>query len=92
MCLLRGTDWNFTIQLTNPTPYIDRTVAQAVSRWPLPTEAHFRLQARPSEICGGQSGTETGFFLVYSRFPCQYHSITLLTRWKKGNTWESSKQ
>jgi len=64
-CLLRGMDWNFTIHFTNPTPYIDRTVAQAVSRRPLATEVHYRLQARPSEICGVQSGTATVFYFPH---------------------------
>jgi hypothetical protein len=44
VCLLRGTGWNFTIHFTKPTPYIDRTVAQAASRRPLATLAHFLLQ------------------------------------------------
>jgi hypothetical protein len=44
-------------------------MAQAVSRWPLTTEA--RVCAR---ICGGQSVTGTGFSQIFSVFPCQYHS------------------
>jgi len=59
-----------------------------------PTSRHvgpFFIAARPSEICGGQSGTATSFPpLTYSPFPSQYHSTTALTRWKNGDTLEPS--
>jgi hypothetical protein len=38
-----------------------RAMAQAVSRRPLTAEARVRSRVSPCEICGGQSGTGTGF-------------------------------
>jgi hypothetical protein len=53
-------------------------MAQAVSRLPLTAEARVQSQVG---ICGGQSGTGTGFF------PCQFHSsgAPLLGKIKKTN-------
>jgi hypothetical protein len=49
-------------------------MAQAVSRRPPTAEARFRSRLSPCGICGGQSGTGTGFSPITSVFPCQFHS------------------
>jgi hypothetical protein len=51
-----------------------RVMAQAVSRRPLTAEALARFRISPCGICGGQSGTGTGFSPSTSDFPCQFHS------------------
>jgi hypothetical protein len=53
-------------------------MAQAVSRRPLIAEAQIRARVNPCGICGGQSGTGTGFSQSSSVFPCQYHSTVAL--------------
>ena len=46
----------------------ERAMAPAVSRRLLTAEAWVRTQASPREICGGQSGTGTGFCPEYFGF------------------------
>jgi hypothetical protein len=45
-------------------------MAQAVSHRPLTAEARVRVRVNPCGICGGQSGTGTGFSPSSSIFPC----------------------
>jgi hypothetical protein len=54
--------------------FVGRAMAQAVSRRPLTAEARFRSRVGPCGICGGQSGTGTGFSPSTSVFPCHFHS------------------
>jgi hypothetical protein len=49
-------------------------MAQAVSRRPLAAETRVRSWVGPCGICGGQSGTGTGFSPSISVFPYQFHS------------------
>jgi hypothetical protein len=49
-----------------------RAMAQVVSRRPLTVEARVCTRVNPCGICGGQSGTGTGFSPSSSVFPCQY--------------------
>jgi hypothetical protein len=51
-----------------------RVMAHAVSRRSLTAESRVRARVNPFGVCGGQSGTGTGFLRVFSVFPCQYHS------------------
>jgi hypothetical protein len=41
--------------------YLGRAMAQVVRRRPLTAEARVRAWVNPCGICGGQSGTVTGF-------------------------------
>jgi hypothetical protein len=61
--------------------HLGRAMAQVVSRRPLTAEALVRARVNPCGICGGQSGTGSGFSPSSSVFPCQYHStVALQTR------------
>ena len=60
----------------------DRAMAQAVSRRALTAEARVRSRVSPYGICGGQSGTGTGFFPEYCGFPLSNSNVAPL----KGKT------
>jgi hypothetical protein len=49
-------------------------MARVVSCRPLTVEVRVLAVVSPCEICGGQSGTVTGFFSKFFSFPCHYHS------------------
>jgi hypothetical protein len=57
---------------------LGRAMAQVVSHRPLTAEARVRTWVNPCGICGGQSGTGTGFSLSSSVFPSIYHSTVAL--------------
>jgi hypothetical protein len=54
--------------------YVDHAIAQAVSCWLLTAEVWVHNQDSQCGICGGQSGTGTGFSPSPLDLPCQYHS------------------
>jgi hypothetical protein len=51
------------------TLHLGRAMAQVFSRRLLIAEARFRARINPCGICGGQSGTGTGFLSVLRVFP-----------------------
>jgi hypothetical protein len=53
-----------------------RAMTQAVSCWALNAEGRVRARVSLCGICGGQSGTGTGFSTISSAF--QYHSTVAL--------------
>jgi hypothetical protein len=55
-----------------------RAMAQAVSRRTITTESRVRARVNTCGICGGQSGTGTGFSPSSSVLPRQYHSTVVL--------------
>jgi hypothetical protein len=65
-----------------------RAMAQAVSRRPLNAEARDRSGVSPCEICGGQSGTGTGFSPSCRFSPVNF--IPLIVKLGKKNGSSSS--
>jgi hypothetical protein len=68
-----------TVMYTNSTCYTvtsvsGRAMAQSVSCRLLTAEAWVRSRVSPYGICGGQSGTGTGFSPSSSVVRCQFHS------------------
>jgi hypothetical protein len=61
-------------QKSRSSPFLGRAMVQVVSRRPTTAEAWVRSPVSPCGICGGQSGTGTGFSPSTSVFPCQFHS------------------
>jgi hypothetical protein len=82
--------------------YFDCTMAEAVSCRLVTAVARLRFQISLCEICGGQSGTGTGFSSRASVFPhsvsfCQYSVLIfiytlLLADEETGEDWELSEQ
>jgi hypothetical protein len=61
-------------------------MAQVVSRRPSTAEARVPSRASQFAICGGQSGTRTGFSPSTAVFPCQLHSNDAPLLGKNENT------
>jgi hypothetical protein len=59
-----------------------RAMAQAVSRRPVTAEARVRSRVSPCRICGGQSGTGTGFFPEYFGCPLSVSFHRCSITWK----------
>ena len=62
-------------------------MVQAVRCWSLTVEASVRFQTSPSGICGGQSGTKTGFSPSTLVFPCYYIPPVLHTHSLVRQSW-----
>jgi hypothetical protein len=62
-------------------------MGQTVSRWPLTTKARLRSRVSPCGICGGQSGTGTGFSPDYFGLPLSmsFHQCSMTRKNEKTN-------
>jgi hypothetical protein len=63
-------------------PCNGRAMAQAVNEWPPTSEARVRSRVSLYEICGGQSGTGTGFSPEYFGFPLSVSFYRCSITWK----------
>jgi hypothetical protein len=66
------------ISVLGSSKQVGRAMANAVGCRALAAEAWFRALVSPREICGGQSGTGTGFSGSFWGFPCRCHSTVAL--------------
>jgi hypothetical protein len=68
--------WFFTseIEIKKQDGILGRAMDQAVIRRPFTAKARVPSWVSPCGICGGQSGTGTGFSPSTSVFPRQFHS------------------
>jgi hypothetical protein len=73
------------IMVTTVRPIVGRATVQAVSRRSVTAEARVRSHASPCGICGGQSGTRTGFSPSTSVFFCKFHSTDAHYKEKRKN-------
>jgi hypothetical protein len=64
---------------------LGRAITQAVSRRALAEEARVRSRVSPCGICGGQSGTGTGFPLVLRFSPVNFIPPVLHYTEKRNN-------
>jgi hypothetical protein len=62
-------------------------MVQVVSRRPLTSEPRIRVRVNACGICGGQSGTGTGFSPSSSGFSCQYYSTVVLHTHISSGEW-----
>lgn len=72
-----GIYWNWHVWLVSTTlhnvKFHGHAIAVAVSCWTRAADAWIWSQPSACGICGGRSGTGTGYFVSTSVLPCHYH-------------------